>query len=152
MPQVERISVEDGTIFKSFANHIQRYNFAEPYCAGRRVLDAGCGTGYGSAHLAMNGAASVVGVDVSDEAISEGNRLYRRNNLRFVKGDVEKLTYISDLQGPFDAAVNLENIEHLVKPLDFLAGLRQVLTTGGVFIVSTPNGQRTERDQAGRIR
>jgi SAM-dependent methyltransferase len=152
MPQTERISVDNETIFRSFANHIQRYNFTEPYCSGRRVLDAGCGTGYGSAHLAMNGAASVVGVDISEEAIAEGNRLYRRDNLRFVKGDVEKLTEVSDLGAPFDVAVNLENIEHLVNPSLFLGALKQILTTDGVFIVSTPNGQLTERDPAGRIR
>jgi len=152
MDVTERISIENETIFASFANHIQRYNFGEHYCAGRRVLDAGCGTGYGSMHLAMNGAQSVVAVDISDEAIVEARRLYRRDNLRFVKGDVERLTEVSDLGGPFDVVTNFENIEHLANPTRFLAGVKQVLTSDGIFIVSTPNGQLTERDQGGKIK
>jgi SAM-dependent methyltransferase len=152
MPAAERISIENETIFGSFANHIQRYNFAEPYCSGRRVLDAGCGTGYGSAYLAMNGALSVVAVDISDEAIAEAKRLYRRDNLRFVKGDVERLTEVSDLGGPFDVVINFENIEHLVNPPRLLTGVKQVLTSDGTLVVSTPNGQLTERDEAGNIK
>jgi len=45
----ERISVENRAISRSFANHIQPYEFADRYCSGRRLIDAGCGTGYGAA-------------------------------------------------------------------------------------------------------
>jgi len=152
MPVAERISLENETIFSSFANHIQRYNFAEHYCSGRQVLDAGCGIGYGSAYLAMNGALGVVAVDISDEAMAEAKRLYRRDNLRFVKGDVERLTEISDLGGPFDVVINFENIEHLANPTRFLTGVKQILTNDGTLVVSTPNGQLTERDQFGNIK
>jgi SAM-dependent methyltransferase len=152
MYATERISVGNETIFASFANHIQRYNFVERYCTGRRVLDAGCGTGYGSAHLARNGALSVVAVDISDEAIAEARRFYRHDNLRFVKGDVERLTEVSDLGGPFDVVINFENIEHLTNPTRFLAAVKQVLTSDGTLVISTPNGRLTERDQHGNIK
>jgi 2-polyprenyl-3-methyl-5-hydroxy-6-metoxy-1,4-benzoquinol methylase len=148
----ERISTTNSTIYASFANHIQRYKFAEQYCAGCRVLDAGCGIGYGSAHLAMNGAESVVAVDISDEAIAEAKRLYSRDNLRFLKGNVEHLTEIPDLNGPFDVAINFENIEHLTNPERFLAELRQVLKGDATLVVSTPNGQLTEYDREGKIK
>jgi ubiquinone/menaquinone biosynthesis C-methylase UbiE len=87
----ERISLEDETFFSGYSNHIQRYAFAQLYCLDRRVLDAGCGTGYGSSYLAMHGTGSIVGVDISDEALAEANRLYRRDNLRFVKGMLSAL-------------------------------------------------------------
>jgi SAM-dependent methyltransferase len=148
---VERISLEDKSLYRGYSNHIQRYNFAAPHCAGRRVLDAGCGTGYGSAFLALRGAASVTGVDISEEALSEAGRLYHYPNLRFLKGDVERLSEVPDLHGPFDVVVNLENIEHLAHPTRFLEGARRQLDGEGALVVSTPNGAITERDTAGNI-
>ena len=147
----ERISLEDKTLFRGYSNHIQRYAFAAQYCAGRRVLDAGCGTGYGSAALIARGAASVTAVDISDEALGEATRLYRHGHLRFIKGDVERLSEIPDLGGPFDVVVNLENLEHLSHPDRFLEGAGRQLAPEGLLVVSTPNGALTERDEAGKI-
>lgn len=148
----ERISTGSKTFYTSYGNHIQRDNFAEQYASGKRVIDAGCGIGYGSAHLAMNGALSVVAIDISDDAMAEAKRLYRRDNLRFIKGDVERLAEIADLGGPFDVGVNFENIEHLANPTRFLAGVKELLTSEGTFVVSTPNGELTERDETGNIK
>jgi SAM-dependent methyltransferase len=139
----ERISVADKTLFRCYANHIQRYQFAEPHCAGRRVLDAGCGTGYGSFYLATHGAGSVVGVDISDEALAEADRLYRSDTLRFLKGDVERLTAVPELNGPFDVVVNLENLEHLHDGPQFVAEARRVLADDGALVVSSPNATRS---------
>ena len=44
--------------------HMARYAFAARLARGKRVLDAGCGAGYGSAELAQ-AADSVVGADVA---------------------------------------------------------------------------------------
>ena len=42
---------------------------------GKRVLDAGCGTGYGSAELAQS-AAEVTGVDIAADAIEYASANY----------------------------------------------------------------------------
>ena len=149
--RMERISLEDTTLFVGYSNHIQRYAFAAQYCAGRRVLDAGCGSGYGSAYLIDRGSANVTAIDISDAALAEANRLFRRDKLRFVKGDLECLSEMGDLGGPFDVVVNLENIEHLAHPDRFLEGARRQLTGEGAMVISTPNGVLTARDEAGRI-
>mgnify|MGYP003623051184 CR=1 FL=1 len=47
--------------------HMARYNFAARLTRGKRVLDAGCGTGYGSLELARM-AARVTGIDIAPEA------------------------------------------------------------------------------------
>ena len=53
-----------------YAEHLARYFLASQLAAGRRVLDAGCGEGYGTAILAAAGAASVVGVDVDEPTLT----------------------------------------------------------------------------------
>jgi SAM-dependent methyltransferase len=146
----ERVSIADKTLFRSYANHIQRYQFAGPYCAGGGVLDAGCGTGYGSYYLATHGAGSVVGVDISDEALDEARRLYRGDTLRFLKGDVERLTEVPELGGPFGAVVNLENIEHLHDAPRFVAEARRVLSDDGALVVSSPNVTRSLTGEDGK--
>jgi protein-L-isoaspartate O-methyltransferase len=49
--------------------HLDRYAFAQDYCAGKTVLDGACGTGYGSALLGER-AARVVGIDRSQKSVS----------------------------------------------------------------------------------
>ena len=48
--------------------HFARYAFAARLARRKRVLDAGCGSGYGSAELARS-ARMVVGADVAREAV-----------------------------------------------------------------------------------
>src|SRR5688572_17038072 len=59
-----------------FWEHVYRYRFAASYAPGRRVLDIACGEGYGSAALLKAGAASVIGVDISAEAVAHARRKY----------------------------------------------------------------------------
>ena len=51
------------------AEHVARYTWASAFCSGRRVLDAGCGAGYGSELLNGAGASEVVAVDSSEAAL-----------------------------------------------------------------------------------
>ena len=67
----ERLSVEDveaGGLLA--ASHVHRYDVAAAALAGGRLLDLCCGTGYGSRRMGAT-AASVVGVDVSEEAVAD---------------------------------------------------------------------------------
>src|ERR1700722_5875027 len=66
--------------------HLARYAFAARLSRRKRVLDAGCGAGYGSAELART-AASVLGIDCSAEAIAYARAQYPVPNLRFEEGD-----------------------------------------------------------------
>ena len=52
------------------AEHLSRYRWAASLVAGKRVLDAGCGTAYGSAILAEAGARQVVGVDAAADVLA----------------------------------------------------------------------------------
>jgi SAM-dependent methyltransferase len=47
------------------AEHQARYRLALPFLRGKRVLDAGCGSGWGSKLLVEAGAREVVGLDIA---------------------------------------------------------------------------------------
>src|ERR1035438_8652432 len=115
--------------------HMARYAFAARLARGKRVLDAGCGAGYGAAELAQ-AADSVVGIDCATEAIEFARANYRLPNLRFEQGSCTHLPYPD---GSFDLVVAFEVIEHLENWRDFLQEVRRVLAPAGPVIVSTPH-------------
>ena len=115
--------------------HMARYHFAVRLARGKRVLDAGCGAGYGSAELA-DVAESVTGIDIAPEAVEYARAHYALPNLVFEQGSCTDLPYAD---GAFDLVVAFEVIEHLENWRDFLQQVRRVLTPAGQLIVSTPN-------------
>ena len=115
--------------------HVARYAFAARLARGKRVLDAGCGAGYGSSELAQ-AANSVVGVDRAPEAVDFARANYGRPNLRFEQASCEALPHPG---GSFDLVVAFEVIEHLENWREFLLEARRVLAPPGQLIVSTPN-------------
>jgi SAM-dependent methyltransferase len=133
----ERI-VPDETERGIVALHLKRYEFAEPHCVGKHVLDAGCGVGYGSAYLGDT-ARSVVGVDVSGEAIDYARARYGGGHVEFAVGDLQQL---ERPDAEFDAVVAFEVIEHLPHPERFVAEARRVLKPDGVLVVSTPRSEQ----------
>jgi SAM-dependent methyltransferase len=114
--------------------HYSRYRFAALFAAEKRVLDVGCGAGYGTALLAES-ASNAIGFDVSAEAIEYARQHYGRN-AAFVVGDAAR--FPEDLQA-FDVITAFEVIEHLAGYEDLIAEASRVLTDEGIFLVSTPN-------------
>jgi SAM-dependent methyltransferase len=115
--------------------HLARYTFASRLARGKRVLDAGCGAGYGSAELA-HAAHCVVGIDVAAEAVDFARANYRLPNLLFEQASCAALPHPDS---SFDLIVAFEVIEHLENWREFLREVRRVLAASGQFIVSTPN-------------
>jgi SAM-dependent methyltransferase len=134
----ERI-VPDETEPGIVALHRKRYEFAEPYCRGRDVLDAGCGAGYGTALLGAD-ARSAIGIDVDPDAIAYARRRYGTSNVDFRIGDVTALELDDD---SVDVVCAFETIEHLAEPERFVAEARRVLRDAGLLLVSTPYVRRT---------
>lgn len=115
--------------------HLARYAFALRLARGKRVLDAGCGAGYGSEELAR-AAESVIGVDVAAEAIEFARDHYQQPNLRFEQSSCTALPFAD---ASFELVVAFEVIEHLVDWRGFLREAYRVLAPAGQLIVSTPN-------------
>lgn len=99
-----------------------------------QVLDAACGTGFGTNSLAYR-VDTAVGVDIAPEAIAEARARYRAPNLHYLVMDVEKLGFHS---AKFDAVISQDTIEHVTDDEAFVTETARVLKPGGTFIVFTP--------------
>jgi len=117
--------------------HWHRYAFARPLAVGRRVLDAACGEGYGSAMLAA-AAHSVLGLDIGIEAVEHArNRYTGFPGLHFEQADCTSLDHLPDAS--FDLIVSFETLEHVEAQSTMLDGFLRLLAPAGVLLVSTPD-------------
>lgn len=124
--------------FVIYTLHAASYRFAEQFCASRRVIDLGCGSGYGASRIAAI-ANSVEGVDISTEAISFAHARYAASNLRF--STIAPDGALPFPAGSFDVALSFQVIEHVVDEDLYLREASRVLKPGGVLLVITPDRQ-----------
>ncbi len=117
------------------ARHLAAYEYAATLCAGKRVLDAGCGEGYNTQSLAAV-ADQVTGVDYSATAIDFCRQRWTADNLRFEQVD---LTQPQGFDDTFDLVTNFQVLEHIEDDQSFLQALRARLAPGGVLLLTTPN-------------
>jgi SAM-dependent methyltransferase len=131
----ERFDPEEDSGKLIDAEHRARYHWAAQVAASKRVLDAGCGLGYGTEILSSAGAAEVIGIDLNAEAVEEARR--RINGAGTVQqGDVQGLEFGDQ---SFDLVVCFETIEHVEEAPSALAEFHRVLRPGGVLLLSSPN-------------
>ena len=105
-----------------------------PVVCGKRVLDIACGEGYGTKALAMAGASSVVGVDISPDACRHAASKYGIDaRLRLRNGNPAPPLCSVDI------VVSFETVEHVQNPDGFLRECVRVLRPGGKLIISTPD-------------
>jgi SAM-dependent methyltransferase len=116
-----------------FRRHEVVYERLADRCAGRDVLEAGCGEGYG-ADLIAHVARHVIGLDYDESAVAHVKARYPRVEMR--QGNLAELP-LPD--GAVDVVVNFQVIEHLWDQGQFVAECSRVLRPGGALLMSTPN-------------
>ena len=116
--------------------HVQRYKLACKYVKNKNVLDAACGTGYGTKMLKISGANHIIGVDISKTCLENAKKTYQEEALEFVQGDIHNLSFENNY---FDVVISFETIEHISDGSKWIDESARVLKDDGLFIVSTPN-------------
>lgn len=116
--------------------HVASYDFVLPFCRNRRVLDLGCGSGYGAARVAEV-ATSVHAVDVSPEAVAYASKNYARPNTNFsvIHPDAD----LPFADGQFDVVLSFQVLEHVRDHGAYLVQAARVLAEGGTLVLITPD-------------
>jgi SAM-dependent methyltransferase len=121
-----------------FDEHRARYRFARQFARrlgpDAAILDAGCGTGYGTAEF--SDARSVTAFDISAEAVRHARDRYAGQRVRYLQAACESLPFADS---SFDLVVAFEVIEHLKRWREMLNEVKRVLKPAGILLVSTPN-------------
>ena len=106
------------------------------YPEGSLVLEAGCGVGAQTTTLARNSpGARIVSVDISAESLAAAKARVEAaglGNVRFQQADVFALPFERE---SFDHVFVCFLLEHLSRPLEALARLKEVLKPGGTITV-----------------
>lgn len=106
-----------------------------PDLTGRRVLDAGCGSGVYDARLVEQGA-EVLGIDASESMIQEAKENVPDG--KFIQADLSRpLDFLQD--DSFDVVLCqhvFSHLENLTTPVEEFA---RILAESGVLVVSTHN-------------
>jgi ubiquinone/menaquinone biosynthesis C-methylase UbiE len=120
------------------ADHLERYEFTKDHLKpGARVLDAACGTGYGTEILAKV-AGHVVGLEFNEHALAWAKEHYMHPNTEYLRADLNKpLTMFDDKT--FDAIASFETLEHVEDQETMLSEFKRILKPGGLLFLSSPD-------------
>ena len=104
----------------------------EPF-RGLRILDIGCGGGLLSEPMARLGA-TVVGADAAAGNIPVAQQSGLEIDYRHTTAEA-----LAEAGEQFDVVLNMEVVEHVASPIDYLIACRTLLKPGGLHICSTLN-------------
>ena len=104
---------------------------------GLRILDIGCGGGLLSEPMARLGA-DVVGADAAERNIPVAQIHAQQSGLSidYRHTTAEALAAAGET---FDVVLNMEVVEHVASPIDYLTACQQLLKPGGLHVCSTIN-------------
>lgn len=127
------------------AIHGQIYTWLGKRLSGGLVLDAGCGEGVGTAHLAQT-ADKVIGIDNDQTSISRASRRILRDNIEFITMDCQHIAFPDET---FDLVIANALLEYLTDVSRFVGEAHRILAPGGVFVCGTKNLERSLKDRNG---
>lgn len=126
-----------------------------PDLRGKRVLDLGCGFGWHCIYAVERGAASAVGVDISERMLAVARKQTAYENVKYYRTPIEDIDFP---EHSFDVVISSLALHYIGPFEDVVKKVRSCLETNGAFIftvehpVFTAQGpQDWHYDEAGRI-
>lgn len=104
---------------------------------GLRILDIGCGGGLLAEPMARLGA-DVVGADAAEGNIPVA-RIHAEQSALEVDYRHTTAEALAQAGETFDVVLNMEVVEHVASPIDYLTACHDLLKPGGLHICSTLN-------------
>lgn len=98
---------------------------------GSKILDIGCGDGYGSYKLHQLGY-DVTGMDLSTEMISRAKQRLHKEEIKFMQGDVGELPFAANSS---DGIMAINVLEWTEFPENALVELHRVLKKDGLLCI-----------------
>jgi SAM-dependent methyltransferase len=121
-------------------DELERFGFQLQLGSSSRLLDVACGSGGPALHLVRLTGCQVVGVELYDEAVANGNRSAREAGLErrasFAQADASQTLPFDD--GGFDAIVCVDAINHLPGRERVLVDWTRLLQPGGRLLFTDP--------------
>lgn len=127
-----------GLIKETLCDHFHRDPDADLPLKGLRILDIGCGGGLLCEPITRLGA-SVTGVDALERNLKTAKTHAEQMGLSidYRHGTIEQL--VESGEPVYDAVLNMEVIEHVANPPEFMADCAAMVRPGGVMLCSTIN-------------
>jgi 2-polyprenyl-3-methyl-5-hydroxy-6-metoxy-1,4-benzoquinol methylase len=113
-----------------------------PGVAGHRVLDLGCGAGQLARHLAVSGAADVVGVDISERMLALARAEWAHPRVRYQRGALETVEFPP---ARFDLVVSSLAFHYVEDYAGLMRRIAAWLAPGGALVYSTEHPIYTAR-------
>lgn len=128
----ERVETSKN-LYQEVINRANIYN-------GNKILEVGCGRGYGASSLIKAFPGSqVIGMDLLDTQIQKAcyfhqATLEKNNGLIFIEGKAEKMPFCNSY---FDCIISVEAAQHFSCIESFLLEANRVLKTSGRLLLTT---------------
>jgi ubiquinone/menaquinone biosynthesis C-methylase UbiE len=113
-----------------------------PEVDGRRVLDLGCGAGQLALHLANQGAAEIIGVDVSQTMLDLARNERSHARVKYVLVAIEDVAFPPER---FDLVASSLAFHYVADYVGLLRRIARWLVPGGVLVYSTEHPIYTAR-------
>lgn len=125
----------------NYLNHRKFYQFVAQFVNNKKVVDVGCGSGYGSKILKESGSISFNGFDISESSIRYAKSHYS-NYGAFGISSITDMNQVAN--NSYDITICSEVLEHIKeynmeqKAID---ELKRITKDKGLIIIGTPNSE-----------
>ena len=129
------VEPDDSWEYPALTQHYMRYSMALQFIKNNEVLDASCGSCYGTSLLSMR-ATHVMGVNLDANQIDFGKEWFKF----YCPVELKQMDLCKDFPDKkFDVVVSLETVEHLADYKPFLEKIKASLRNEkGIFVFSVP--------------